>query len=185
MRQPLADRRAGHLQQGAPERDAVPLELRRHGCQTRQSRAPAQRQQQGFDLVVGMLGQQHRPQRQCTGLLRQGGVTGSAGGVFGALPGLVAGVHMADVQGHAQPGAQLRAMGNEGVGRSLQPVVHMQRVDTAGPAGMGGQQQGGGVGTATQGYADATVRIQGGLHCRYESVQRSSAGITCCRPWCR
>ena len=42
---------------------------------------------------------------QRTGLLRQRGITGGAGGIFGALPGLVAGVDMADVQGHTQSAA--------------------------------------------------------------------------------
>ena len=81
------------------------FELRRHRRQAGQAGAPAQGQQQGFNLVVGMLGQQHRPQRQCAGLLRQRGITGGAGGIFGALPGLVAGVDMADVQGHTQSAA--------------------------------------------------------------------------------
>ena len=55
---------AGDAQQGPPETHAVALETRRHGRQARQPGAAAQRQQHGFDLVVGMVPEQDRLQAQ-------------------------------------------------------------------------------------------------------------------------
>jgi hypothetical protein len=101
----------------------VPLKALGHGRQARQAGAAAQGQQQRFNLVVGVLTQQHGLALRLKSRAGQGLVAHAAGGVFWALPGAGLGVHANHGQGHGQGVAHLLAFMRKAVGSGLQTVV--------------------------------------------------------------
>ena len=133
--QPGAQRLAGNRKQGARKLRTIPLETGSHGCQPSHAGAPAQRQQDAFRLVIGIVTQQYCGRTGCQGRLRERAVA------FLPRPGfhtIASGEHNAQRQFHvfqratglrrrfAQDRACLFTMAGKGVGARLQPMVHMQ-----------------------------------------------------------
>ena len=111
----------------------------------------------------------------------QGCVARTARGIFGALTGRMPCVDAPRVQRHLQRRAHGAAMRLESVGRGLQPVVHVDRVDAARPAQHGGMQQSRRIGAAAEGDAQRCGQLErlqwreGGIGSRVSAI----------RPWCR
>jgi hypothetical protein len=70
-------------------------------------------------------------------------------------------MHTGHPAGHAQAFAHRLGMGGKGVGTGLQAVVHMQGLHAPRPQRMGRQQQGRGIGPATEGHGPAWRQAQG------------------------
>jgi len=100
-----------------------PLPLGRHGGKARDARSARQGQQQGFDLVIGVLcdcyglnsTQGMIFQRYC----RQSLVSGLPGSILGALAGRGARIQPLHAQRHTQLAAQGHAMLLKAVGSRL------------------------------------------------------------------
>ena len=113
--QPVAQRLARHCQQGPEPLQPRSLPMAGHGCQTGHTCAARERQQQGLDLIVGMLGQHHGAyciqrhticsQPGLAGRLNQGRIAPLARRIFGALPLHVARIDGADLEDNAVAGA--------------------------------------------------------------------------------
>ena len=110
-------------QQRPHEHHAFALEHRRHRREPREAGATAQGEQQGLDLVVGMLAEQDRLQAGVARSPRERLVARVARGVLRAFAGRVARGDAAHLQGHVQLRAHLLAVLLERIGRILQTVV--------------------------------------------------------------
>jgi len=130
----------------------MPLPVGGHAGQTGQACATRQGQQQGFDLVIGVLGQGDIVHLGPFGLngLGQRGITGLARSVFGALARSVTSLHPAHSQRHPQRQTQGAAMRLKAIGSGLQAMVDVHRPHLSWPAAGTGQEQRGGVGSATE-----------------------------------
>jgi hypothetical protein len=113
------------------------------------------------------------------------GWRGVAGGVFRALAALVTGVDPGDVQRHAQTGAHCAAMRGKVIGGSLQSVVNMNGADLPRPPIARRQQQGGGVGAATEGDRQG-MGADGYVGQQAQGRTRGVNGaLSARRTWCR
>ena len=146
----------------------------RHRGQPRQPRTARQSQQDGFDLIVGVLRQSYVidsilwPLGAGNGVKRL--VTGTPGGIFRAFTARCAGIDAPNSQRYTQAGAQGLAMVLETVGCRLQAVMYVHRAHLTGPLLGTGQQQGGRIGAAAERHGQR----QAGL----ETSQRLGQGLT-------
>ena len=196
--QPFAQCRAWHSQPRAVPGQALPVPVGGHAGQTGQACATRQGQQQGFDLVIGVLGQGDITHLRPFGLngLGQRGITGLARSVFGALARSVTGLHPAHSQRHPQRQTQCLAMRLETIGSGLQAVVDVHRPHLSWPATGTGHEQRCGVGTATQsdGKRKARTETSQGLFGRGCPMRRHGESLRprsgfhsrlICPLWCR
>ena len=136
--------------------------MRRHAGQARQTGPPRQGEQQGFHLVIGVLGQRHIAHIWPLTLhsLGQGQVAGLSGSILGALARRMPGLHAAHAQGHIPLLTDLLAVALEVVGCRLQSMVNVHRPHLPRPALGTGQQQSGRVGTTTEGHHKRKARAE-------------------------
>ena len=163
-----------------------------HGRQARQACPTRQGEQHGFGLVIGMLGQHHMANLAAPVLLQHvfdAGVSGVAGGFFGAFAAGVLGLHVMHHQGHLPARTQGFAVLGKLVGSRLQAMVDVHRPDLPRPALGASEQHGRRVGTATQGHHQGRQRVQGlqGLGQRVIGWGAAGAhpGLIGLRLWCR
>lgn len=118
-------RRAREFQQGSPELAAVERAPRPHRRQAIGSRAAQCAQQEGFRLIVQVVGKHEKfPLAQRGG---EGGVPRRARRAFEAEPGSALHGDADDLQRHAQRRAFAFAMRRPGVGIGVQAVVDVNR----------------------------------------------------------
>ena len=126
---------------------------------------PWRTRQHRLDLVIGMLGQRHGREQNTAVITAHsridGTVTCHAGCVLRTFAGGVAGIDVAHAQRHGDVAAQRCAMPLEIVGSRLQPMVHMNRHHLARPPAGTGQQQGRGIGPATERHRQRQLRLEG------------------------
>jgi hypothetical protein len=118
------------------------FKVRGHGRQAGQTSASAQGQHEGFNLIVGVVPEQHVRSTHRLGHLGQGAVAPLAGCGLGALTGRMLGLDVLDMAVHA-PALTLRAdVGFKTIGGGLQAMVNMQGDHMTGPPFLGRQGQG-------------------------------------------
>jgi hypothetical protein len=135
---------------------SVALPVGRHGAEACQARAAAESEQQGFSLVVRVLGQRNIAHGQALARLlahfNEGAVAGAACGLFGALARLVASIHPAYPKRHAQGIAKRLPMAHKVICCGLQTVMNVQCEHLTRPPPGASMQQGAGVCSATVGH---------------------------------
>ena len=143
-----------------------------------QTSAPAERQQQGFNLIIGMLGHGNGCERRLLGIamgqLQQALVACNAGRILRALTTGVSGLHVPDAQRQAQAFAQTLAMLLECECSRLQAVVDMQGMYLARPPACAQHQQGARVGAAAQCHSQR----QRGMKVHHRLFQRLGHGTS-------
>jgi len=128
-----------------------------------------------------VLAQQHGLQPRLAGGAGQRLVAHVARDFLRALAERVPRMHAPHLQRHAERLAGGAAMPLEGVGRLLQPMVHVDGLHLAGPAARRSQQQHGGIGAAA--VCDGQGQRQ--LQARERLGRGIAVGLRRIRPWCR
>ena len=131
-----------------------------HAGQARRAGAAQQLQQHRLGLVVLVVGREQQAHAMRRAQLAQGRVAALAGRLFRARLGIFFQGDTACLEGDAQAGAQLRAVGQPGIRIRAQAVVHVKRVQGHAvllSPGMRQVQQGRGIEAAAQGDADGTA----------------------------
>ena len=127
-------------QQRAHEADAEALKPGWHTGQARHTGAAAERQQQGFNLIVGMLREGDGGNSKRQRLVGQRPIADFAGSVFRTFAAGVFGLHLHHMQRNTDGGASRLAMSHEIISRRLQPVMNMNGNYTPGELRCGGMQ---------------------------------------------
>jgi hypothetical protein len=83
-------------------------------------------------------------------MLRERAIPGLACRILGAFAARVSGIDVHLMQRYSEARTDCLAMPREIIGRGLQAMMNMDCVHIAGPSAGGGQQQGRGIGTATE-----------------------------------
>jgi hypothetical protein len=139
------------------ECDAMAIHDGWHRGQTWQTCPTRQRQQQGFYLVVCVLGQGHVFDLSTPVVLQRLGqrtVAGLTGSIFWAFTGGMRRVHALHHQRYVHARTQRHAMRLKAISRSLQTMVNMYRMHLTRPTGGAGNQQGGGIGPAAERHGE-------------------------------
>ena len=131
--------------------NAKTLEFGRHAGEARHTGATAERQQQRFDLVIGMLRQRDCTNFKLDGFACQRGVARLAGGVFGTLASRIFCLYAHHVQRHVKGHTSGLAVPHKIISGSLQAVVDMNRRDPPWPLGGSGMHQSGRISAAAVG----------------------------------
>ena len=118
------------FQQRAPQPAGADPAPGRHGPQALHARAPQGAQQEGFRLVIAVVGEGKQFAFAKGGF--KGPVTGLAGGGFQAQPRVVRHRDPGDGEGNIQRGTDGLAVCGPVVGLGLQAVVHVDRAQAAG-----------------------------------------------------
>ena len=131
--------------------NTIALPTLRHRRKPRQSRAPAQRQQNRFDLIISMLGQCQGSWRYrmfviprgpaLNGKLCKRSVARASGGIFRALASLATGIDPANNEWHVQLLAHLLALALKIFSRRLEAMMNVNSGYLAWPFLMTRQQQ--------------------------------------------
>jgi hypothetical protein len=130
--------------------NAITLPMPGHGRKPWQPRASAERQKDGFDLIIGVLGERQRSWMRHVRVIPDGPALNSklskcavarpSGGIFRALARLGAGVDTTNSQPYFQPLANAFAVALEVISRGLQSVMNMNRSDLTWPFLVAGKQ---------------------------------------------
>ena len=145
-----------------------------HAGQTRRAGAAQQLQQHRLGLVVLVVGCEQQAHAMHRAQLAQSRIAALAGRLFRARLGIFFQGDTACLEGDAQAGAQLRAVGQPGIRIRAQAVVHVKRVQGHAVLlrpGMRQVQQGRGIEAAAQGDADGTAGW------RHASLQRAGEDV--------
>ena len=131
--------------------NTIALPMPRHGRKPRQSRTPAQCQQNRFDLIISMLGQCQGswPCRMfvfprgpaLNGKLCKRSVARASGGIFRALASLTNNVNPANNEWHVQLSTHLLALALKIVSRRLEAMMNVNSSYLPWPFLMARQQQ--------------------------------------------
>ena len=110
-----------HAEQRPHELARTESRPRGNRAQPPDARAAHQAQQEGLDLIVGMVrGQQRLTGRQ---RLRKGGVAGTPGGGLDAVAGRAIDIDQDDFERHSQRSGHARAMRRPGIRIVMQTVI--------------------------------------------------------------